>query len=169
MKGSDPRQRTSAVRIAAKERRRQIIELRMAGASVNKIAATLGFSKSTVSTHLNGALNDLVSDVNAAAETVRALEIERLDRVLMAVWPHATKGSVHHVDRVLKIMERRATLLGLDAPKRAELTGKNGGPIQTTQTLDLASLTDEELAEIERITTAARSRGLPPGVGTPPA
>ena len=169
MKSSGKNQPTSGYRMEVKERRRNIMELRMTGASQRHIAETLGLAKSTVSAHLNAALAELVEQVHDAAESVRALELERLDRLLVAMWGSATAGSFHATDRVLKIMERRSMLLGLDAPKRQEVTGKDGGPIQTTQTLDLASLTDEELAEIERITTAARSRGLPPGVGTPPA
>jgi len=34
------------------------------------------------------------------------------------------------IDRLLKIQERRAHLLGLDAPKRTELTGKDGAAFQ---------------------------------------
>jgi len=47
---------------------------------------------------------------------VRALELERCDRLQAAVWPAATQGDVAAVAAVLRIMERRARYLGLDAP-----------------------------------------------------
>ena len=37
------------------------------------------------------------------------------------------------IDRLLKIQERRARLLGLDAPKKMELGGPDGGPIPITE------------------------------------
>jgi hypothetical protein len=45
---------------------------------------------------------------------VRQLELERLDRLLIALWDLATGGSLGAIDRVLKVMQRRAELLGLD-------------------------------------------------------
>lgn len=36
------------------------------------------------------------------------------------------------VDRILRIGERRAKILGLDSPDRLELTGRDGGPIEMT-------------------------------------
>jgi len=59
------------------------------------------------------------------ADVIIAMEVERLDAMLMAVWAKAKKGDVAAVDRVLKIQERRAKLLGLDAPTKtaSELSG----------------------------------------------
>jgi hypothetical protein len=51
------------------------------------------------------------------------LELMRLERLHAAVWPQAIRGDVNAVDRVLRIMERRARLLGLDAPKRVAMSG----------------------------------------------
>jgi hypothetical protein len=42
-----------------------------------------------------------------------------------------------------------AELLGLAAPKRSELSGPDGGPMQ--HEVDLSVLSDEELAEYERL------------------
>ena len=43
--------------------------------------------------------------------------------MLQGLWPRARKGEAAAVDRVLKIGERRAKLLGLDAPTRTALQG----------------------------------------------
>jgi len=51
------------------------------------------------------------------AEAVRLLELERLDRLQIMAYKRATvAGDVPAAGLVLKIMERRAKLLGIDAP-----------------------------------------------------
>lgn len=54
------------------------------------------------------------------ADDLRVLELDRLDVLLTGLWPKAINGDAPAVDRVLKIMERRASLLGLDAPRKVE-------------------------------------------------
>ncbi|MFW6344772.1 MAG: hypothetical protein ACOC0M_00350, partial [Halomonas sp.] len=53
-------------------------------------------------------------------------ELDRLDRLLLGLWPKATAGSVAHVDRAIKVMERRAKLTGLDAPTKIAPTDPDG-------------------------------------------
>ena len=57
------------------------------------------------------------------------LELERLDHLTSAVWLDAMSGSDKAVSSVLRIMERRSKLMGLDAPVRHELAGPGGGAI----------------------------------------
>ena len=45
-------------------------------------------------------------------------ELDRLDKMLQGLWSEARRGNYHSIDRVLRIMERRARYLGLDAPDR---------------------------------------------------
>jgi hypothetical protein len=73
--------------------------------------------------------------VAEAAEELRALQDERLNRMLAGLWNSAATGDVAAVDRVLKIMERQARLHGLDAPTRTEVTGEGGGAVQLTHTV----------------------------------
>jgi hypothetical protein len=61
------------------------------------------------------------------AEDIRRLELDRLDRVLAVVGPMAEGGDLQAVDRLLRIQERRASLLGLDAP-RAQLVAVDSRP-----------------------------------------
>ena len=42
------------------------------------------------------------------------LELQRLDAMMAGIWNDAVSGKAHAIDRVLKIMERRAKLLNLD-------------------------------------------------------
>lgn len=108
-------------RIAAAERHRQALDLRKAGASYRAIAAKLGYdSPSSVHKAVAAALRRITEE--PAAE-VRTLELERLDALTIALWPQAAKGHLGAVDRLLRVMERRAKLLGLDAPERVAMSG----------------------------------------------
>jgi hypothetical protein len=57
---------------------------------------------------------------------VRELELTRLDAMLLPLWRRVQAGEEKAIDRALRIMERRARLLGLDAPTRGELSGPEG-------------------------------------------
>lgn len=47
---------------------------------------------------------------------MRELDLRRLDSLLLTYWPLAKGGDTDALDRVLKILQRRAKLLGLDLP-----------------------------------------------------
>lgn len=68
--------------------------------------------------------------VEEGAEALRALQDERLNRLLAAVWAKALKGEEQAVVTALKVMERQAKLRGLDSPIQTQLTGADGGPLQ---------------------------------------
>jgi hypothetical protein len=61
------------------------------------------------------------------ADEVRRIEVERLDKLMLSLWPEAQTGNIKAIETILGIMARRAKLLGLDAP--TEITGAFGGPI----------------------------------------
>lgn len=100
------------------------LELRKAGVSYAKIAETLGY-KSASGAH-KAVSSALKKTLQEPADDVRRLEVERLDAMLLAMWPHVSKGAFGAVDRALRIMERRAKLLGLDAPTRTDVTSDGG-------------------------------------------
>lgn len=108
--------RTSPRRITAIERQRQALELRKAGCSYRVIADQLGYANASGA--IKAVAKALRASVQEPAAELRTLELERLDSLLRALWPQAIKGNTAAVDRVLKIMDRRAGYLGLDAPAR---------------------------------------------------
>lgn len=103
----------------------QALDLRMGGATYRQIAERLGYKGPS------GALQAvrLALHEHAAepATQVRDLEAARLDRLMMSLWPTATSMTAPHaermaaIDRVIKLMDRRAALLGLDAPRKVDL------------------------------------------------
>jgi len=108
--------KASGKRIVAAERQARALGLRKAGHGYATIARELGYaSASGAHKAVDTALRALVAE--PAAE-LRALDLARLDELLVGLWIDARRGNVAKVDRVLKIMQRRADLLGLDAPQR---------------------------------------------------
>ena len=74
------------------------------------------------------------------------MEGARLDRLHQAVWDAAINGDCYAIDRVLKLMERRAKLFGLDAPNKVAQTNVAGTESRYDQ------MTEEEVdARIEEL------------------
>ncbi len=108
------RQGPIKVRTALLEER--CLQLRLEGLTHREIAARLGIAPSSAYKRVRHAL-DAVNERNAAAaERLRTLELLRLDALQDAIWDKALEGEAQSLSRVLTIMERRAKLLGLDAP-----------------------------------------------------
>lgn len=93
-------------------REQHVLELRRAGVTFDRIAEECGISdRSTAHKIYKRAMARTLQE--PAAE-IRHLESDRLDRLQVAVWTRALRGDLSAVDRVLRIMERRSRLLGLD-------------------------------------------------------
>ena len=97
------------------ERQERALNLRKAGTHYRDIAGVLDCSTSTAHELVQEALTAMIKE---PAKEVRDLEVARLDEMLKALWPAVVQGRWLAVDRALRIMERRAALLGLDAPQR---------------------------------------------------
>src|SRR5262245_34343392 len=102
-------------RIAAVERQRQALELRTTGATLATIARRLGYA--SPSGAFKAIEAGLRATLRAPAEELRQLELARIDALWSVVYPAATSGELKAIDRCIRLMERRAALLGLDAPK----------------------------------------------------
>ena len=87
-----PSPQREAARLQAEQRRRECLALRVGGASIGEIAQALNLSKSTVHGHVKRALTDLAKADQDATARYRALNLQRLDKLLMAIWPAATTG-----------------------------------------------------------------------------
>ena len=113
--------KTNARKIATAERIAKAVEMRKAGATYTLIATQLGYAdESGAFRAVNRALQALNDKLEEDLTEMKRLELERLDRLMMTIWTKATQGHLASIDRVLRIMERRAKLLGLDAPLKGE-------------------------------------------------
>jgi hypothetical protein len=111
--------KTSPRRIEAAEKHVEALQLRKAGATYQQIADTLGYSVAGAEKAVKTALADMKHE---PAQELIILERARLDALLMGIWSQAVKGNQGAIDRALRIMERRAKLLGLDAPVKTDMT-----------------------------------------------
>lgn len=87
--------------------------LRAAGATFREIGAELNIDATWAHTLVMRALD---ASTYEAADVMRRLEGERLDKLQKGSWIAACKGDARAALTVLRIMERRARLFGLDAP-----------------------------------------------------
>ncbi|MEV5451588.1 hypothetical protein [Streptomyces sp. NPDC052535] len=127
-------------------RRTALLKLRREGVRYDdERILSLGYnSPATARSDLKRALEAHRDEERAEVSVYRQQENERLDALLEAAWPAATtpkpirnkEGDVvgeeidmRAVDTVLRLMDRRAKLNGLDMPVKAEVTGADGGPL----------------------------------------
>lgn len=103
---------------SAKERQRQGLELRKAGATYQQIADQLGYKHaSSASKAVKKALDSLVTE---SADDLRVIEVARLNHMMLAIWDRIQGGDLKAIDRGLRIQQRMSELMGLDAPSKSE-------------------------------------------------
>ena len=61
-------------------------------------------------------------------DLIRTIETERLDALFTVSYRQAMEGNLQAVDRCLRIMERRSSLMGLDRPAEIKIGGLEGTP-----------------------------------------
>lgn len=96
------------------DRRWQALAYRHAGKGYRQIAQLLNVSVQVAYEDVQWALDQVIRE---PAEQVLDMEVARLDELQAGIWDKAVMGDKDCIDRVLKIMDRRAQLLGLDRPK----------------------------------------------------
>ena len=120
------RNQTSPSTIDAKLRAAKALEMRMEGMKFDDIAAELGFSGRQGA--YDAVSRELKAITREPAEEVLRLDLERLDKMWGIHYLNAQAGDAMALSSCMRIMERRAKLLGLEVNK-TEITGKDGSPI----------------------------------------
>lgn len=112
--------KTASRYAVALERERDALELRKGGATYAEIADRLGITESGAYRAVRRALSKLAELSLEEATELRTLELERLDRLLLAVWPTAIQGHLGAIDRAERLIGRRARILGIEGPIKLE-------------------------------------------------
>jgi hypothetical protein len=115
------------VPIEVQVKRERAVELRLAGATYHQIAKELGYNSHTSAMRAVEAA--IARRTSESAALIKAQELARLDQMLLGLWPAARRGDALAVDRVLRVMDRRARYLGLDVDKGAATTEVEGSPL----------------------------------------
>jgi hypothetical protein len=178
-RGGSPRA-TSPRRLLAAEKQRQALELKIGGATLQQIAAELGYADSS------GAYRAIQAALKATlqppADELRRLQYERLERLYTAAHKKAigegTAGEpdLEAMDRAIKVLQRINALFGLETTKLRVGGDANAPPIQHEVKSDVF----DRIAEYaEALRTLRERRGLAGGdlhrdgagesLATPPA
>ncbi len=119
---------TGPRRVLAAERTRQAIGLKKAGRTYDEIRRALGISKGAAVKAVARGLAELRAETLADAEELRAVEAARLDAAQASIWAQVLQGNHGAIDRFVRISQRRAMLLGLDAPTKVDATVEQKAP-----------------------------------------
>ncbi|QFY09628.1 hypothetical protein GBF35_25890 [Nonomuraea phyllanthi] len=114
--------------------------MRIAGISPTIIAENLGYSggSAAVVKDITRSMQKAAKAEHIASEHLLQIEIDRLDRLMAAVWAKALSGDVKAVEQAEKLIARRCSLLGLD------LINRNG-----SENSDIASLLGNLFASLQ--------------------
>jgi hypothetical protein len=136
--------KNSPARVLATQRRQQAVALRTEGRTYKQIGQELGVSLPRAHQLVDEAMATTRAETAANVEELRSREMVKLDALEDAIWARAAGGDLKAQEGVLRLMTRRAKLLGLDAPMKTEA--------KVTTTNDLAGMSDEQLLlEAERL------------------
>lgn len=114
----------------------ECMRLRESGKTYQQIADAMGMSKSACHTAVIRQLERKASELHESADVVRDLELDRLDKMLARTEALIAKiedddsiddlvklDAINKADtKILKLQDRRAKYLGLDAAKKTETT-----------------------------------------------
>lgn len=139
------------------QKQQKALRLRNLGASYDQIAEQMGyFDRSGARKAVKACLD------RAEFEPVmeqRFIQSERLDMMVTRCLQAVLNGDLDQVRNVIAIEKRRAELWGLDATKTIEVTGQDGGAIQTDlgqvlmDRLRSLSVSSESTSEASQIDT----------------
>lgn len=128
--GTDQHAKTSAKRVEIAEHKARILSLRKRGLTLDQIGKEIGHGAPYVHRLLTEAIREIPTE---DAPEVKAMELRRLDSIHSRWWSRLEdsdelgipidSATLEQATRsLLRIAERRAKILGLDAPTKIEAT-----------------------------------------------
>lgn len=158
--------RTKARKGLPTDRQLTALDLRRQGLCYTDIAKRLGIAPPSAYELVQRALFTFVTE--AAAE-VAILESDRLDTALASIWERVERGDLPAIDRLIKIQERRAKLVGIDKQRDAPavVAVSDGPDVSRLSPAELrthfelmakCAKTDEERARYEAAAAALEQR-----------
>ena len=115
-------------RAAIEERRRKVTGLYLGRVSKTRIAQALAVERHTIAADIRWLEEQWRKELLGDPVAVRAQELAELDDMERETAQH--QGDLKWMDRRIKLKERRAKMLGLDAPQKQETAVK--GPVNFT-------------------------------------
>lgn len=112
--------KTNVTHILTQEKKRRAVELRKFGLTFIQIGAELGVTAQTAHHYVKTALEELPSE---NADQLRMIQMERLNAMLVALWPKAQAGDERSIDTGLRVMDKMDRLMGTESPQQVVHTG----------------------------------------------
>lgn len=127
-------QRSNKRMLEFREKQAIALDMRRKGHLLREIGVALGIDKtSTVSILIQKAMREVVRE---PAEELVQMELDRLDTMFVKAYERAADHEKplnrEAVDTCLRIMERRAKLLGIDKPTKVASTDPSGEKSEPT-------------------------------------
>lgn len=132
------RRKNTRKTIISEEIRNTVIELRKQGMNYADIASEVGIHMDTARSAVNTYMIRLQARTLESADELRRDDYSKLSMMLDAIWDRVLEGELGAIDRAIKILERRARLMGLDMQQQNAIL----------MALNLERLTDEQLEQI---------------------
>jgi hypothetical protein len=101
------------------DRERKVLELRRTGMSYADIATAVGYTGPGAA--WKACQRALTKTLQEPADEVRTIELVRLDSYLTYLQDKIERGDVRAIETALRVMDRRAKYLGIDAPTKAQI------------------------------------------------
>jgi hypothetical protein len=133
--------RNSKTRIKAARRGVEAMRLRKRGLSCRAIGEQMGISEQRAWKLVCKEFDRLNEKRSEKATDVLRLELSRLDTMFSAVWENAKAGDLKAIAAALKIVERRAALLGLNLIRHEV-------KVSNEHTVNICALIDQYAAEL---------------------
>ena len=109
----------------AREKRKQAAQLRLAGVDWQTIADRVGYaSRGAAYTAVEQARQRSQRELDETVDELRQLDLDRIGRLLAAVWPKALKGDEKAVESAHKLIMSDAKLRGLEPPTKIMLMAR---------------------------------------------
>jgi len=135
-------------------RQRQVAELRAQKLTMQEIADKLGISRPRVHQLLEAWDENFRTENKDRAEQIIQQQLDEIKLLKNTWFPLALKDveNTKALDAYVRLLAQEAKVAGV--AQKTELTGANGGPLETASTVasfDLSRLSDEQLAQLESL------------------
>ena len=150
---------SKAKQASVADRRREMLIMKIQGSTAAQIAEHFGMSPATARSDLSRAIKKARELEVQEAELYRYIQGARLEELLRAVMPAATRPEdpdLKASEQARKLIVDITDLFGLKVPVRTEISGPDGGAIpfssgEAAEIMALIDISDRENAEIPAI------------------
>ena len=94
------------------------------GHSYRQIADKYGVTESLVGNLIRKYIKDLRETGLRTVAEYRQVQIERIQTSYASIWTNVLRGRVDAINTMIRLMEREAKLLGLDAPTKVDISAR---------------------------------------------